>query len=222
MNEPDEVSGGDSRGGDQRGGDRRRRDRRRTDRRTPLPVWRRPPALVAYGVVGALLVMLILRGFQSEDTDGADLERIALEEARTPPELPTGVAEEAFSMADYERLVADGEASVGRLVRVDLYCASMTSIGLRDVEWTHPRILDFADSEGRIAGAECRWGPDGRTSDLVLLVPPQLSDEFAELPQVELNFVRRRHVRAEIEWLGRSDALSLRHAGVLLDIHPAS
>jgi hypothetical protein len=35
---------------------------------------------------------------------------------------------------------------------------------------------------------------------------------------VELNFVRRRRIPANVEWLGRSEELALRNAGVLRQV----
>jgi hypothetical protein len=35
------------------------------------------------------------------------------------------------------------------------------------------------------------------------------------MPEVERSFVRRREVSAEVEWIGRSEALALRNVAVL-------
>ena len=65
-------------------------------------------------------------------------------------------------------------------------------------------------------GAVCKWGPSGevRREALLLLIPPALADEFAAAPEVTDNFVQRRRVVAEVEWVGRSETLALRTAAV--------
>jgi hypothetical protein len=71
-------------------------------------------------------------------------------------------------------------------------------------------------ANGRVPAAECKWGSanDPRREDFVLLVPPDLADRFASTPVVTDQFQRRRRISAEVEWLGRSEALALRPAGV--------
>ena len=64
-------------------------------------------------------------------------------------------------------------------------------------------------------GAECKWGTGVDAPDLLLLVPAHLAPAFAAAPEVQQSFVSRRSVRAELEWIGRSEALALRNVGVL-------
>jgi hypothetical protein len=211
------------RAGDRRGADRRRADRRRDDRRAPVHLWRRPAAFVAYGVVGALFLVLILRGLggpvEDPGPDGAGDRRQA--EAFPPASLPvSGPTREAFTVAQYERLLAEGDAAAGEIVRTELFCGSLSPTSIRETERTYPALLQLADSEARVAAAECRWSAQARTSDFLLVVPPDLAEEFARAPEVELNFVRRRRINAHVEWIGRSDALALRNAGVLREILP--
>jgi hypothetical protein len=54
-----------------RAGDRRANDRRRFDRRAPAPLWRRWWALVGYGVVGALALVMLLNALTG-GRDAAD------------------------------------------------------------------------------------------------------------------------------------------------------
>jgi hypothetical protein len=219
---PDGRSGGEGGGSTgKRGGDRRGKERRRDDRRSPPPPWRRPEAYIAYGVLGALVLVLLVRAVSAPTGGDAREQAVALELAMEEPEVPqpTGPTREAYTLAQFERLVAEGEDAVGEVVRTELYCGSISPVTVRSGERpVHRRLLDLADTEGRVAGAECRWSRDGRTSDFLLIVPPDLAEEFATAPEVELNFVRRRRVPAELEWLGRSDALALRTAGVLKEI----
>lgn len=209
-------------GGERRRKDRRSGDRRGDERRTPPPFWRRPAAFIAYGVVGALLIMLFFRGGDDGVPDPAAEVFVAEPEVR-PADLPvaSGPLEptrEAFTLAQYERLIAEGEGAVGEIVRVELYCGSIIPVTVRESDRAEPALLALAEGSGRVAGAECRWSQEGRSSDFLLVVPADLAEEFARAPEVELNFVRRRRIPAHVEWLGRSEALSLRTAGVLREI----
>jgi hypothetical protein len=47
------------------------------------------------------------------------------------------------------------------------------------------------------------------------VIPSDLAAAFTAIPEEEMSFVLRRKVAARVEWLGRSDALSLRTAGIL-------
>src|SRR5690606_20879536 len=58
--------GGATSRGDRRNVERRRGDRRRDDRRFPVPLWRRPWAYAGYGVVGALLLVLLIGSLGGE------------------------------------------------------------------------------------------------------------------------------------------------------------
>jgi len=213
------VEGASGKGGERRGSDRRGRERRRDDRRTPLPIWRRPAAFVAYGVVGAMLVLLLFRGRGADEADARSqavmVERIAMEEEQALPVPANGPSREAFTLAQYARLVAEGEDAVGEVVRTELYCGSISPVNVRTGERVNPALVELADAEGRVAGAECRWSREARSSDFLLIVPPDLAEQFAGAPEVDLNFVRRRRISADIEWLGRPEALALRNAGVL-------
>jgi hypothetical protein len=205
--------------GDRRDQDRRSNDRRRSDRRTPPPWWRRPSAFVGYGVTGALAAVLLVQAFAEDPEEVTITAAIETEPAAVAPppvaEIPPGQVREGFTAADYQTLIAEGDRAVGQIVRTDLYCTSITSTQVRDIEGINPALAALADSDGRVGGAECRWGREDRSAELLLIVPPNLAGDFASGPEVELNFVRRREVPAQLEWLGRSEALSLRYAGVL-------
>jgi hypothetical protein len=209
--------------GDRRATDRRRGDRRRDDRRLPPPIWRRPAAYVAYGVIGTFALVLVFNATGDDELDSrqqaAIIERTAMAEP-APGTLasPAAPTRDAYTIANYEGLIAEGEQAVGQIVRTELYCGSLNQVAVRETDRTHPTLLGLADSEGRVAGAECRWSREARSSDFLLIVPSNLAEEFARAPEVELNFVRRRQIPAHVEWLGRSEALSLRYAGVLRDI----
>jgi hypothetical protein len=205
---------------DRRRGERRSGDRRRPDRRASPPYWRHPAAFVAYGVVGALLLSLLFRGGdeRSDRVVEAAVESGARPQRVAPQSGPVVPTREAYSPAQYERLLAEGEDAVGEIVRTELFCGSINPVAVRDTDRPHPGLVALADADGRVAAAECRWSRESRSSDFLLVVPPDLAEEFARAPEVELNFVRRRQVRAHVEWLGRSEALSLRNAGVLREI----
>jgi hypothetical protein len=210
--------------GDPRAGDRRRTDRRRQDRRLPVPLWRRPWALVLYGIAGTLLIVALLNrsrppqipaGGPDEVSTIAAGAPVATEGTVQPPEAPPV---EARRMADYERLMAEGDAAKGRWIRVELYCGSITQVSIRATDRIEQSIAQLADAANRVPAAECRWGPqrggDPR-ADVFLLVPPALADRFADAPVVDDGFVPRRRVVGTVEWIGRSDAMALRTAVVL-------
>jgi hypothetical protein len=208
--------------GDRRGGDRRNRDRRRNDRRTPLPAWRRPWAFVSYGVVGALLVVLLLGRGDDDDAERDTGEVIAAPAThdvdRSPPPAAGAPPIDGRSTSEFERILADGEASQGLRVNTRLFCGSLTPVALRSVPRVPSSVAELADASGRVPAAECKWGAATAAPDFLLLVPAGLADRFAAAPEVEQGFVRRRRVDAEIEWVGRSDALALRTAGILREI----
>jgi hypothetical protein len=219
MSEPEAAEPQRGAGGDRRGVDRRRQDRRGEERRTALPLWRRPQAYVAYGVVGALVLVLLFTsvGRRGEDpqAQAAAVERSLAMDAPAP--AATAPVREAPTLAQYQSLIAEGESAVGQRVRTVLFCGSISPVTVRDVERPNASLAALTDGDGRVAAAECRWSADARSSDFLLVVPPELAETFGHAPEVELNFVRRRRIPAEIEWLGRSEALSLRNAGILLD-----
>jgi hypothetical protein len=206
-----------------RAGDRRGNERRRVERRAPVPVWRRPWALVSYGVVGALALVLLF------DIGGGDDEPLPRDEAlvekqaagktevvEAPNPQPAGaVPEDAYGSAGFERLVVQGDAAAGKRVRTELYCEAVqpfTVIGGH----TAPASVATLIGEGGVPAARCRWGnpSEPRREEFLLLVPPDLANQFSSAPVVQDNFVERRRVTAEVEWVGRSEALALRTAGV--------
>lgn len=213
--------------GDRRDNERRAGDRRRTDRRFPVPVWRRPLAFVAYGVAAAALVVVLSEALsdpepESEREAGLDITTVV-----APPAAgPAGAAarapvRDAYSVGEFERLVAEGAAAEGQRVRAVLFCEPTGQVALRDVDQVHPAVADLADATRRVPGADCKWGGDPNAPDFLLLVPPGLAERFAAAPEVRQGFVTRRRVSADVRWLGRSDALALRTAGVLEGIGAA-
>lgn len=210
--------------GDGRSGERRQKDRRKVERRAPLPVWRQPWAFAAYGVVGAFVVFWLLSSGDEPATGPAvaDVEtRMAGPAIDPAPSLAAAApVEDAFGAAGFERLLASGEAAVGQRVRTVLHCDPIRSVGMRTSEGVTAKraIVDNADSANRVPAAECRWGEDATAQEVLLIVPPLLAEQFANVPEVERSFVRRREVRAEVEWIGRSEALALRNVAVLRSI----
>jgi hypothetical protein len=203
-----------------RGSDRRRVDRRGKDRRTPLPLWRRPWALVLYGVLGTLLMAFALRisGVGSEPpADMRAVKPAAPSRTVMPAQAAAAPVEDARTAADYERLLAEGNAAVGRRVHVELFCGALNPVALRPGEPVYASVAAVADSSGQVPAAECRWGRGRgvRREEMLLVVPPSLAEAFAQAPLVSESFVPRRHIRAEIVWVGRSSALALRSVGVL-------
>jgi hypothetical protein len=206
----------------------RDRDRRAVDRRSPAGRSAGPSRVNRWlyavaAVLGLAVVVLLLRG-GGADTPERDLQPEELGRASPMPvadtlpppggDLPTTVA----ATGDYERLVAEGEGAAGRRVVVQLYCEAVTSVSLRVEVQVSASVAALADAAGRVPAARCRWGRPGEGPDFLLLVPPELATEFGNAPLIEESFVRRKSIRGEIEWIGRSDALALRTAGVLLDI----
>jgi hypothetical protein len=213
--------------GERRGKDRRKNDRRRTDRRLPSPWWRRPWALVAYGVVGTLLVVLLFNRSRPPQIPAGGEEAVTTAPpgtpvAESPPPAPTAPVENARRMADHERLMAEGDAAKGRILHVELYCSSISPVALRGVQPVESSIVELADAGSRVPAAECKWGPPRGTearADVLLLVPPHLAEAFADAPTVDDGFVRRRRIEGSAEWVGRSEALALR-TGLVLHEYP--
>jgi len=204
--------------------DRRGGDRRNVERRAPLPPWRRPWAYVGYGVLSGLVLVGAYRLTRpAEPKPQGDAVLV------TPPEAPTtNVAppatqprpsgqppQAAYSTADFERLMLEGPRAVGRTVRAELYCAQPATYQVRSNVQAEAVVAALA-SQGRVPAAECKWGgrDDARRQDFLLLVPPELAATFAAAPLTSDEYQRRRHVVANLEWIGRSEALSLRTAGV--------
>lgn len=202
-----------------RGGDRRGGDRRSDERRAPPPLWRRPWAFVTYGIVASLLVVLVMRSFRSTPEAGADLE---VSTTLGPPRVADGAPPAAaapmidgYTVGDFERLLAEGEAAEGQRVRTVVFCEPTRVISLRDSDEVNRSVAELADARRRVPAAECKWSGDAAAPDFLLLVPPALAERFADSPVVRQGFVERRRVQAEVEWLGRPEALSLRTAAVL-------
>lgn len=204
-----------------RGGDRRGRDRRRTDRRAPVPPWRRPWALVAYGAVAALAVVLVMNLGSDGETEPGSVQVVEASRAPAVADAPAAGAsapiEDARRGADYERLIAQGSEAAGKRVRVELYCSAIATVALQQQQRVSRSVAELADGQGRVPGAECKWGSrqEVRREDFLLLVPPVLAERFGDAPTVEEGFVRRRRIVGEVEWIGRSEALALRTTGVL-------
>ena len=206
----------------ERRGDRRGTDRRRVERRAPPPVWRRPWALVAYGVVGALAVVLLLGGLRGGGDPPVRDETLVEKQSEgvtgVDPANPDAAAagpEDAYGAAGFERLVVQGEGAVGKIVRAEVYCEAPQNFTIIQGH-TAPRSVASLIQEGRVPAARCRWGApsEPRREEFVLLVPPALADQFATAAVVQDGFVERRRLFAELEWVGRSETLALRTAGV--------
>jgi hypothetical protein len=216
----------DQRQGDPRQADRRANDRRNLDRRAPPPWWRRPWALVSYGVLGALLVVALFRGGGGDDEPNEEVVAAAPAAPpaqQTPPPAAGAPAQDAFRAADFEALSIQGAAAQGRRVRTQLYCGAPSPIALREqVQQVEAAVVALRDTQGRVPAAECQWGGQGeeRRQEFLLLIPPELAEAFAAQPVTTDEFVERRRVVAEVEWIGRSPALSLRTAGVLRRVYP--
>lgn len=210
--------------GDRRDVERRRNDRRQTDRRLPVPAWRKPWALVAYGVLGALALVLLIGALTSDGTDeqpGEVVTAPAPEPAVALPPAATSAPIEGLRDADYDRLVLAGEEAAGRRVRTELFCDTPRPVTLQEVEQLEAAIAALRDPAGEVRGADCKWGPGGTGAsrkEFVLLVPSDMATAFSNQPMVTDNFVQRRRIRGEVEWIGRSRALALRTAGVLRSV----
>ena len=209
-----------------RAGDRRGNDRRRVERRSPPPPWRKPWALVAYGVVGTLALVMLLGGLGGDDEPVAAQRDEQLEErpaegttqvAPANPQVAAAGPEDAYGTAGFERLVVEGEAAIGKTVRTELFCAAPQNFTIVTGHRA-PRSVAALIQGGQVPAAVCKWGPSGepRREDLLLLVPPAQAEEFAAAPVVDDNFVERRRVVAEVEWVGRNETLALRTGAVFL------
>ncbi|HEX6373559.1 MAG TPA: hypothetical protein VF006_31830 [Longimicrobium sp.] len=211
-----------------RAGDRRGNERRRVERRAPPPPWRKPWALVAYGVIGTLALVMMLNGLGGDDepavSDDTMVEKPAEGGTQVAPANPQATAagpEDAYGTAGFERLVVEGEAAVGKTVRTELFCAAPQNFTIVSGHRAPASVTSLIQA-GQVPAAVCKWGPSGevRREDLLLLVPPARAEEFAAAPVVTDNFVQRRRVVAEVEWVGRSETLALRTAAVFRRIVP--
>ncbi len=210
--------------------DRRRGDRRSGDRRSAWgrgAGWTGIGRPAAYGAGAVIILILLVRLVTGGDepTNAAMISAAAdaadTEAGTAPAALPaTAPAREAFSVAEYEALLAEGDAAVGEIVRTELFCGPLTQVSIREDVAMHQTIRDMADAEGRVVAADCRWSRESLSSDVLLVVPPDFATDFANAPTVEISFVTRRRVRGDIEWLGRSPELALRNAGILRRILP--
>lgn len=215
-------SSGERPGRERRQEDRRAGNRRQDQARGPAPIWRRPAAYVAYGLLSALLFFLVVQPGQEREAEEDDTPEVA-EGSRVRTPRPPGMAgsieptREAFTLAQYEELVAEGQDAVGEVVRTELFCGSIMAVTTSDAG-AESVLAPLKDAQGQVAGADCRWSREARTSDFLLVIPPDLAEEFADAPEVELDFVMRRTIPADVEWLGRTEALSLRTAGILRNI----
>ena len=210
--------------GQARGGDRRGIDRRKTDRRAPVPPWRKPAALVAYGVVGTLLLVLGFRALGDDDEPSA-VPTGGGEVVSAPAPVPTkespptqaAAPEPALNTADFERLTIEGDSARGRLVVAQLWCETPVPVAVR-ADTIESAVAVLVDTTGgqSVPGAECKWGgrDDPRRGDFILLVPPALAAEFSSAPVVMDGYVRRRRLIAQVEWIGKSRALALSTVGV--------
>ncbi|HEU0014279.1 MAG TPA: hypothetical protein VFQ45_11380 [Longimicrobium sp.] len=216
------VAEPEARTGDRRGAERRVADRRNTDRRAPLPWWRKPLALIGGGVLAGTLLAFLL--FGGDDVPAAPDDELTTAQPRsaapaevepTPAQPAAVAAEDAYGAAGLERLVLQGEGAVGRVVRSELYCEAPTNIAVTTGTRTEAAVAALVQ-DGRVPAAECKWGrrDDPRREDFLLLVPPALAGQFASAPVSNDGYVERRRVMAEVEWVGRSEALALRTAGV--------
>jgi hypothetical protein len=211
----------------QRRGERRTGDRRRTDRRLPVPWWRRPWAFMAYGVALAFALIVGGRAVFGGGSPGLphDEELVdATPRSTAGPadagEAPTVTApEQAYGSVGIERLVLEGDAARGRLVRTRLSCGPASNVALSrsDRAQVDSAIAPLVDEQNRVPAAECKWGEAGATrrEDLLLLIPREAAEGFASAPEVTDSFVRRRQIHGDVEWVGRSEVLSLRTVGVL-------
>jgi hypothetical protein len=173
-------------------------------------------------VLASLLAIVGFRGIVWPTTASSPPRLAAASASPTPRDTAQAGASvmirEGRSVAEYEILLAEGEKAVGAIVRTELVCQPITQMTLRVTQTPNPALERVADGEHRVAAAECRWSDGGRTAEFFLVIPPGLAQAFTAIPEKEMNFVPRRKVAVQVEWLGRSEALSLRTAGVLLAI----
>lgn len=212
---------------DPRQGDRRGGNRRQVDRRAPPPRWRRPWALVAYGIVGTLVVVGLASLAVPDDQPAVEGPLVTgpadpSSPAAVAPPPAAGARDEAYGSAGFERLMLRGTAAAGTRVRTELFCAAPTRFEAR-TENAEPSVEALAGPDRRVPAAECKWGAedDARREDFLLLVPPDMAAAFAAAPVIRDDFVQRRRIHAEVEWIGQSASLLDRRGGVLRAVLPA-
>jgi hypothetical protein len=217
---------GDGNAEPQRRGERRTGDRRRSDRRLPVPWWRRPWAFMGYGVALALALVLGGRAVFGgaapglpHDEELVDATPRSTADPGDAPPATTAEPELAYGSAGIERLVLEGDAARGRVVRTRLSCGPASNVALSrsDRAQAESAIVPLVDEQNRVPAAECKWGEAGATrrEDFLLLIPRETAEGFASAPEVTDSFVRRRQIHGDVEWVGRSEVLSLRTVGVL-------
>ena len=126
-------------------------------------------ALVVGGVVGAIVLMFFVRGRgQDRGAVTGGLETTTALPAVDTTGLPAARApvQEANSVGDYERLLAQGERVAGQRVHTVLYCGPMRSVTLTSGDTISPPIAKLADPRGQVPGAECKWGSGADAPEL--------------------------------------------------------
>jgi len=178
--------------------------------------------------VGALALVMLLNGLGGDDPEPVRDETLVEKQADgvtgVDPANPTVAAagpEDAYGAAGFERLVVQGEGAVGKIVRAEVYCEASQNFTVIQGH-TAPRSVASLIQEGRVPAARCRWGApsEPRREEFVLIIPPPLAEEFATAAVVKDGFVERRRLFAEMEWVGRSETLALRTAGVFRGLVP--
>jgi hypothetical protein len=165
--------------------------------------------------------VLLIGALTSDDADEQPGEVVTARAPEPAVALPPAAASapiEGPRDADYDRLVIAGEEAAGRRVRTELFCDTPRPVTLQEVDQLEAAIATLRDQAGEVRGADCKWGRGGTGSsrkEFLLLVPPEQATAFASQPMVTDNFVQRRRVQGEVEWIGRSRALALRTTGVL-------
>jgi hypothetical protein len=172
--------------------------------------------------VGVLALVLAFRGCGRDGNAPVDatgpIAPAPAPIATTPVTPRNGPVEQALRTADFERLTLQGEQARGRIVPAQLYCDAPTPVALSastdTVEAAIAPLVDRAAS--RVPAATCLWGAqdDPRREEFLLLVPPELASQFTSEPVTLDGYVRRRKVIANVEWIGKSRALSLQTVGI--------
>jgi hypothetical protein len=178
---------------------------------------------VAYGVLGTLLLVSIIRGLGDDESPG-QVPAGGGEVVSAPAPVPTRESpvratapEPAQTTADFERLTIEGDRARGRLVVAQLWCETPVPVAV-NADTIESAVAVLVDTTGgqSVPGARCKWGgrDDPRRGDFILLVPPTLATQFASAPVVMDGYVRRRRLIAQVEWIGKSRALALSTVGV--------
>src|SRR5690606_37909657 len=150
--------------------------------------WRRPWAYAGYGVVGALLLVLLIGSLGGEGgaRETGEVVRVKAPPPVDPSAPPAADApvQDAYGVGDYERLLAEGNRVAGQRVRTELYCEPIAPMTLRDVGAVNREVAALADANRRVPAAPCKWGASATAPDFVLLVPSSLAERFAAAPEV--------------------------------------